>query len=245
MTTKKIQNNVSSIRKVTTTHVISLGGSLIVPERVDIEFLKNFKMAIDSYMKKDEGRKLILICGGGATARDYQRSFKKLVTNPSSDSLDWIGIMATRLNAEIVRQLFREYTPSETVTNPTEVDIFVGRIMIAAGWKPGFSTDYDSVILAEKFSADTVINLSNIKKVYTEDPKKNPNAEAIDRITWKEFKKLVGEDWEPGINLPFDPVATKRAAEIGLRVIIAEGKNIPNLINILTGRDFIGTTIEP
>ncbi len=231
--------------KTTKTHVISLGGSLISPDGVDTEFLQHLKEALVSYLENDENRKIILICGGGSTARNYQNAFKTIVEKPPSESLDWIGIMATRLNAELIRQIFIEYRPTPTVTNPTEVNVFVGRVMIAAGWKPGFSTDYDSVILAEKFSADTVINLSNIKKVYTEDPRKNPAAKAIDRINWKDFQKLVGETWNPGINVPFDPIATKRAAEIGLKVIIAEGKNIPNLLNILNGKQFEGTVIEP
>ncbi len=232
-------------KRTTVTHVISLGGSLIAPDGVDTDFLYRLREALDSYLREDENRKLILICGGGSTARTYQNAFKRIVKQPSPDSLDWIGIMATRLNAELVRQIFIDYLPTPTVINPTELNVFVGRVMIAAGWKPGFSTDYDSVILAEKFSADIVINLSNIKKVYTEDPRKNPEAKAIDRINWKDFQELVGEKWDPGINVPFDPIATKRAAEIGLKVIIAEGKNISNLLNILNGKEFEGTVIGP
>ncbi len=59
------------------------------------------------------------------------------------------------------------------------------------------------------------------------------------------MKKLVGDTWIPGKNVPFDPVATKKAAELGLTVIAAEGKNIPNLEKILKGETFYGTTIGP
>jgi uridylate kinase len=55
----------------------------------------------------------------------------------------------------------------------------------------------------------------------------------------------VGEDWVPGSNLPFDPIATRHAAKIGLRVIAAGGKNMENLSRILAGEDFVGTTIGP
>ncbi|MCD6121522.1 MAG: UMP kinase, partial [Spirochaetales bacterium] len=67
----------------------------------------------------------------------------------------------------------------------------------------------------------------------------------IERITWPDFQKLVGNVWKPGINVPFDPVASKKAAQNGFTVIIASGANIENLINILNGRDFTGTSIVP
>jgi len=226
-------------------HVISLGGSLIVPDSVDTAFLLSFKRAVAEYLSEDRMRKLILVCGGGATARKYQQAYLKIVPDASPDELDWIGIRATRINAELVKNIFREYTADTVVTDPTAVSIFAGRILVASGWKPGFSTDYDSVMLAEKFFADTIINLSNIEKVYTDDPRKNPDAVPIERITWPDFQKLVGNVWKPGINVPFDPVASKKAAQNGFTVIIASGANIENLINILNGRDFTGTSIVP
>jgi hypothetical protein len=40
---------------------------------------------------------------------------------------------------------------------------FSGRVLMAAGWKPGFSTDYDAVVLAERFGARIrILMLSNI-----------------------------------------------------------------------------------
>jgi uridylate kinase len=117
--------------------------------------------------------------------------------------------------------------------------------MIAAGWKPGFSSDFDAVLLAEKFGADTVINLSNISKVFTADPKLDPSAKPIDAIDWTGFRKIVGEEWAPGKNLPFDPVATRRAQELGLKVIVAAGKDLANMRALLTGGSFVGTAIGP
>jgi uridylate kinase len=89
-----------------------------------------------------------------------------------------------------------------------------------------------------------VINLSNIEKVYTADPKQDPNARPIDRISWADFRTITGDDWVPGKNVPFDPVASRHAAKIGLKVVCAAGKNLENLRKILSGEDFIGTTIE-
>ena len=233
--------------------VISLGGSIIAPEKVDVDFLKRFHLVITDYLDKEANRKLILVCGGGGPAREYQRAFREVTSSlkrpwtdkAAAEGQDWIGIAATRLNAELLKFLFHAYCPEQLVTNPTTVSVFPGRVLVAAGWKPGFSTDYDAVILAEKFQADALINLSNISHVYSADPKEDPDAEALDRISWKDFRKLVGNTWAPGKNVPFDPVASEHAAKIRLRVIVAAGRKIENLKKILTGSDFEGTVIGP
>ncbi|MDE7139383.1 MAG: UMP kinase, partial [Treponemataceae bacterium] len=89
-----------------------------------------------------------------------------------------------------------------------------------------------------------VVNLSNIEKVYTDDPRKNPNAQPLDTISWADFRAMVGDEWQPGKNCPFDPIASKKAAELGLTGICASGKNIENTRAILEGGAYIGTTIR-
>jgi len=230
---------------MSTTRVISLGGSIIVPDKVDSNFLLAFRAAILEYLERKADSRLIIVCGGGAPAREYQRAYRAVVPEADADVLDWIGIAATRLNAELLRQLFRELCLEQVITDPTAVSVFPGRILMAAGWKPGFSTDNDAVLLAERFQADTLLNLSNIVKVYTADPKTDPDAKPLDSISWKEFQKLVGDTWKPGINVPFDPVATEKAARLKLRVIVAGGRNIDNLKKILYDEKFEGTVVGP
>ena len=222
--------------------VLSVGGSIVAPDKPDTEFLSNFNNLVRDWLKKDENNKLILVVGGGGPARSYQNAYKA-VGNLNADQADWIGIMATRLNAQLLKAIFSDLCQNEVVYNPLEVENFDGKILVAAGWKPGFSTDTDAVFLAERFGAKTVVNLSNIEKVYTDDPKTNPNAKPVDAMTWAEFRKMVGDDWVPGKNCPFDPIASKKAQELGLKVICAGGKNILNIQNILEDKTFIGTVI--
>ncbi len=225
--------------------VLSVGGSIVAPDSVDTGFLVKFRQAILNYLDDNLERKLVFVVGGGAPARLYQKAYRDIVEAPDSETQDWIGIMATRLNGELLRGVFSDDCPDPVVANPTSVKSFNGRVLVAAGWKPGFSTDNDSVLLAENIGADTVINLSNIKKVYSADPKLDPGAVPLDTISWDDMKKLVGDKWVPGVNVPFDPVATKRAAELGLTVITAAGNNIDNMNKILIGSDFEGTQIGP
>ena len=221
--------------------VISLGGSIVVPDKIDYNFLKKFRALILKHVKK--GKRFILICGGGATARLYQKAASK-VFKLSAEDLDWIGIHSTRLNAHLMRTIFEDIAHKRIIRNPTEEIKFNEKILIAAGWKPGCSTDYDAVLLARNFKSHSVINLSNIKKAYTKDPKKYKDAKPLDKINWKKFREIVGNKWIPGANFPFDPVASKLAEKLKLKVAIMKGTNLKNLDDYLNNKKFIGTTIE-
>ena len=230
-----------------TTKVLSVGGSMIAPDKPDTEFLAAFVKMAKKWLAADNGRRLILVAGGGAPARVYQNAYKdvcaSLAATPDNEAADWIGVMATRINAQLLKASFGGLCQNDVVTNPTAQIDFKGQVLVASGWKPGFSSDNDAVLLAEKFGADTVVNLSNIEKVYTDDPRKNPDAKPLDEISWADFRKMVGDEWVPGKNVPFDPVASKKAQEIGLTVICSAGKNIENTRKILDGASYVGTTI--
>ena len=74
--------------------------------------------------------------------------------------------------------------------------------------------------------------------------KKHQDAKPITKINWEEFRKIVGDVWTPGLNMPYDPIASKKAQELGLTVVILKGNNFENLENYFEKRDFVGTTIE-
>ena len=59
----------------------------------------------------------------------------------------------------------------------------------------------------------------------------------------KNFRKMVGDEWTPGKNCRFDPIASKKASELGMKVICAGGKNISNIQAILEDKEYFGTTI--
>ena len=227
------------------TKVLSLGGSLVAPDNIAVEFLEGFKRLVGEYLEKDASRRLVMVIGGGGPARKYQQAYRKISASPENDEADWIGIAATRLNARLVKAVFEEQCTDEVVTDPTKVEAFTGRVLVASGWKPGFSTDYDAVLLAENFDARVLINLTNIAKVYTADPKIDKNAKPLDKISWKEFSDITGTEWTPGKNTPFDPTAVKKAAEMKLIVVSALGSDLDNLSRILEGGDYIGTTVGP
>ncbi len=223
------------------TYIISLGGSLIVPNHdIDYQFLKKFRNLINTEIKK--GKSFFLIAGGGQTARTYINAANK-ITKITDDDKDWLGIHSTRLNAHLIRTIFRDWAHPEIIKNPSIHLHSTKKIIVAGGWKPGWSTDYVATIIAQEYEVDTIINLSNIAYAYDKDPKKHPDAEKIINSSWADFRKIVGNKWIPGLNMPFDPIASKKAQQLKLKVVIADGKNLNNLKNILNEKKYQGTTV--
>jgi uridylate kinase len=221
--------------------VISVGGSLIVPEEIDVKWMKELKDMLLKFIS--EGYRFIIITGGGKTARKYQNAAKE-VSEVNNEDLDWLGIHSTRLNGHLLRTILSKYSHPQIIKNPLKNTKFNEKILIAAGWKPGFSTDYDAVLLAKKFGVKKIINLSNIDYVYDKDPRKYPDAKIIKEISWKDFRKIVGNKWNPGLNAPFDPIAAKESQKLELEVVIMNGKNIANIKDYINGKKFQGTLIK-
>jgi uridylate kinase len=224
------------------TIIISLGGSLIVPNKIDFNFLKKFRNLILKYLKK--GNRFLIVSGGGKTARNYQNAASK-ITKIIKEDIDWIGIHGTRINAHLLRTIFRNYAYPKIITNPQKIKKEIKeKIIIAGGWKPGWSTDFVATKLAQAYEAKIILNLSNISFVFDKDPKKYKNAKPLKKINWRDFRKIVGNKWNPGANLPFDPIASKLAEKLKLKVIVLKGNNLQNVDNFLFKKNFEGTTIE-
>lgn len=219
--------------------VISLGGAVIVPNEIDVEFLKNFAVLIRKHLRR--GQKFIIIAGGGKTCRKYQDAARAL-GELSKNDLDWLGIHTTRLNGHLLRSVFRAEAHPALIKDPTE-NIPMADVIIAAGWEPGWSTDFVAVKLAKNAGATRLVNMSNVDYVYTADPKVDVNATKIEKIGWKEFRKLLPVEWDPGLNAPFDPVAAEEAEAAQIEVAFM-GPSVQEFDNYMNLLPFKGTLIS-
>lgn len=212
---------------------------MVAPGEIDLGFLKNFKHVIEKYSGNN---KFFILVGGGKIARVYQKAL--LEFGAKNNDRDWIGIEVTRLNAEIIRQMFLGNCYPKIITDPLKKIKTNKDIVIGAGYKPGWSTDYVSVLMAKTYGVKTIINLTNVDYVHDKNPLEFPDAKPFKEIDWKNFSRIVGDKWLPGLSMPFDPRAVKLADNLKLKVVMINGKNMERLEDFLNNKPFIGTTIQ-
>lgn len=221
--------------------VISLGGSLIVPDKIDTGFLQDLKKLILEYKNQYQ---FIIVTGGGKTAREYAKSATKINPDTKQENLDWIGIQATILNAQLVKAIFNEDAYNQIITNPTKKLKTTKPIILAAGYKAGCSSDYDAVILAKTFKTKKILNLTNIDYIYDRDPRTHTFAKPRKKLTWAQYRRIIPSEFTYGMNTPFDPVASKHADQLKLEVTIINGHKLKQIQNYLDKKEFIGSVIS-
>ncbi|MDO8528416.1 MAG: UMP kinase [Nanoarchaeota archaeon] len=222
--------------------VISLGGSLIIPDKVDTKFLKKFKKAI---LKNTKKHKFVIVCGGGSIARKYISSLREIGINEKFQSFS--GISATRMNARFMTHFFNmnpEYGIPHTIKlldkyAKRQDIIFCG----ALEYKPNQTSDATATEIAKHFKT-IFINLTNVPGVYTKNPMEHRDAKFIPRMTWMElYRKTNKNKYKPGQHLILDQTATKTILKNKITTYVL-GKNMRNLNNFLNGRKFKGTIIS-
>ncbi|MFT7328132.1 MAG: uridylate kinase [Crocinitomicaceae bacterium] len=222
------------------TIIIAVGGSLLVPDAIDTIFIKEIKNIASRLVQN--GYQVILVPGGGKTARYYQEALAEMNhTNPIS--LDWVGIKAIQLNCELIHRFFHDLDVHKIIYEPKELQGVNSSIVIKAAFKPGSSSDMGAVRMAQISKATRIINFSNTAHVYDADPRTNPNAQKFEKLSWSEYRDLIPAEWAPGMSAPFDPVASRLAQESGISVAVL-GASIENLQNYLDGNTFEGTIIK-
>lgn len=218
--------------------VVSLGGSIIAPDAIDTAFLESFKRVIEALVS--EGYSFVIIPGGGATSRRYQAALRTLGVQEGR-YLDSVGVSGVAANARLLQALFG----LAQVVWDNGATLGEDSIVIAAGTKPGRSSDAGAVELAGAVGASCVINLSNIAYVYDADPRGNPQARPIADLTWERYRALIPREWDPGMSTPFDPIASAMATEAHLTVAILGGHDTDAFEHFVRTGVLKGTLIHP
>lgn len=221
--------------------VISLGGSLIVPDKVDFELLKKFRGVL---RKNYDKWKFVVVCGGGSIARKYISALKEEKADERKISM--AGIRATRMNALFVIQLFGKEANGNLPKDMKDVENYLAKNNVvvcgALRYAEDETSDGTAAKLAGHFKSD-FINLTNVKGLFSEDPRKNKNAKFIKKISWKDFeKKARSLKFSAGQHFVLDQQASSVIREHKIKTYII-GKDINQINNILEGRSFIGTAI--
>ena len=222
--------------------VISLGGSLIAPDEIDLNFLENFKKVI----KKHESKySFVVVCGGGSIARKYISALNK--DHKSEYLQSMAGISITRVNARFMTYLFgkdaNEGIPHDMsqVKNllRTNSVVFCGALRYA----DKETSDSTAAKLARFFNTE-FINLTVVSGLFSRNPVVFKDAKFIPEISWKEFNKRAEKiKYKPGQHFVLDQDASEIIMKDKIKTYIL-GKDLKNLDNLLSGKKFMGTTIS-
>ncbi len=218
------------------TIVISLGGSAIIPDKVDYKFLEAFKKIIQKHKKY----KFVIVTGGGKTARNYIQAVRKEKLSEKVASI--VGIASTKLNAKLVSGFFKiKHKIPETLN---KVKSSKQRIIIcgALGHRPGLTSDANAAEIAQKLKAKYFINMTNVKGLYSKDPKKYKTAKFIKQISHKDFNNIIKKiKYKAGQHFVLDQVASKIIMQNKIPTVILKGNN--NLDKVLSNKNYQGTII--
>ncbi len=222
--------------------VISLGGSLIVPDKVDYKFLERFRKIIKKTSKKE---KTVIVTGGGSTFRRYMKALEK--EKFSDNTYGLIGIATTKLNARVVAGYFNKATRIPNSLSEIRKELKRSNIVIcgALGFKTGTTSDGNSAEIAKYFKSRMFVNLTNVNGLYDKDPRKHRNARLIKKISFDDFYKIVMKiKYQAGQHFVLDQLAARIIRRYKIKTVILNGRNIKNLNNFFNGKKFFGTVIE-
>jgi uridylate kinase len=222
------------------TVVVALGGSIVHPDGIDAAFLKKFKKFLVPFLRR--GMKFVLVVGGGRLARRFQQAAHEVAHVTDKDK-DWLGIHATRLNAHLLRTIFRGVADPVVIDARKRLKKLTYPVTIASGWRPGWSTDFVALQLAVDFKVGEAAVAGSPSHVYNKDHAKHADAKPFNALTWHEYARLIPRKWKPGLHAPVDPVGAALAARTGKKAIIINGRDLKNFAALLNGKEFRGTII--
>ncbi|MBS3162004.1 UMP kinase [Candidatus Woesearchaeota archaeon] len=218
--------------------VFSLGGSLIVPDKVDHDYLTKFKNFIEKLNKK---YKIIIVTGGGKTAREYMKEVK----GDKVKSL--IGIMTTKLNARLISGLFNITIDIPDTLEEVKKQIEENNLVVtgALGVQPHMTSDGNAAEIAEYLKAKIFINLTNVNGLYDKDPRKYKNSKLISYVDYKSFNDIIKKiKYEAGQHFILDQAAAEIITRSKTETAILNGKDFNNLQRFFDKKEFIGTIIS-
>jgi uridylate kinase len=222
--------------------VISIGGSVLVPGKDDADYIRSLAGLLSEASAE---YKLYVVCGGGRIARYYINLGRSL--GIGEHDLDNLGIHATRLNARLLIFALGDGTNPKPALDIDEA-VEAGKthqIVVMGGTVPGHTTDAVSAMIAEKVGAQRLVNATNVNGVYDSDPKKNPEAKKIDRMSYEELQGTSPEGHDKaGPNVIFDPMGTEIISRMKIPLLVCNGRDTTALKNAILGKEFEGTFVQ-
>ncbi len=221
--------------------VIRIGGS-VVASPPNPKIIGKYADLLKKLKKKDH--ELMVVVGGGSLARDFIKVAKTMGLNESDQ--DKIAINISRLFAQLLAMKLGDFGLK---TVPTTVDeaaegLKRRKIVAMGGIRPGMTTDAVAAMVAERIGAKLLVKATDQEGIYTKDPKKHPDAEKIDVLSFDDLVQLFEQNkHKAGIHQILDPEAVRILQKERTKTIVVNGFKPENVMLAVRG-ERVGTIIE-
>jgi uridylate kinase len=221
--------------------VVSIGGSVLIPGKDDPTYIKKLAETVREVSAEVQ---VVIVCGGGRIARYYSETGREL--GGTTCQLDMLGIGATRLNAQLLAISLGGLSSADIPTTAAEAAerSTPYNVVVMGGTVPGHTTDAVAAMVAKEMRADRVVNATSVEAVYSDDPKKDPDAKRFSKLTIDELGNIVYKEHGAGRSSVFDPLGIKIAKEQKIDILIIDGRNLDELKNAILGKEINGTYVN-
>ena len=174
------------------------GEALMGPGQYGIDNDTVSRIAQEVKDAKELGVQVSLVIGGGNIFRGVSPAAKGM----ERASADYMGMLATVMNALAVQNALEQiglYTRVLSAIEMTAIcEPYIRRrairhlekdriVIFAAGTgNPFFTTDTAAALRAAEMGCDALLKGTQVDGVYSADPKKDPNAERFEKLTYHE-----------------------------------------------------------
>jgi uridylate kinase len=221
--------------------VVSLGGSVLIPDDRDTHFLMKVAELIRRLAKDHP---MVVVCGGGKVSRYYIGIAKEM--GASMDEQDQMGIDVTRLNAKLLQMAIgKDSFPGIPLSvDEAEQAALRSRIVVMGGTDPGHTTDAVSAMIAERLKAERIVNATSVEAAFSADPKKHPEAVRYSNLTHQQLLDLVNKGHHSaGPSDVFDKLGAEVAMRSNMPIYIIDGRNLTELEAAVRGESVKGTIV--
>ncbi|MEO6393075.1 MAG: UMP kinase [Pyrinomonadaceae bacterium] len=195
----------------------------------------------------DLGVEIAIVVGGGNIFRGVSKS----AGNMDRSSADYIGMLATMMNAVVLQDALEKagvYTRAmSAIEIPQLAEPFIrrrairhlekGRVVIfAAGTgNPYFTTDSAAALRALEIKADVILKATKVDGVYSADPMKDPAATRFDTIT---FQQVLEQQLKV-----MDASAISLCMDNHLPIMVFNMRTPGNIMRVVSGEAGVGTRV--
>src|ERR1700689_3580599 len=189
----------ASVRPLYRRVLLKVSGEVLMGEQAfGIDLATLDAVAADIAEVTAMGVEVCLVIGGGNIFRGLSMAGKGM----ERASADYMGMLATVMNALALQSALEKIGVHTRVQSAIPMDAVCepyirrralhhleeGRVVIfAAGLgAPFFTTDTPAALRAAEMGCDALLKGTSVDGVYTADPKKDPSARRLDRLTYQD-----------------------------------------------------------